>query len=190
MSFGNGLLNPLRRASDPALRDLHRRWWLAAVRRAGCHVDGSIEITGRKYFREWVRLAPGCHIGRDCSLWVSGDPGSEPMIRLGRVHLGRNSYLGAFEPIEIGDDSLVGAYSYIISGNHCVKDLGVPIREQGYEGGAVRIGRDVWLGCHVVVLPGVTIGDGAVVGAGAVVTKSVGTGEIWAGVPARKIGNR
>jgi len=54
----------------------------------------------------------------------------------------------------------------------------------------VVIGRDVWIGCHVVVLPGVTIGDHAVVAAGAVVTKSIPSGEMWGGVPAKKIGER
>ena len=49
---------------------------------------------------------------------------------------------------------------------------------------------NVWLGVNAVVLKGVTIGSGAIVGAGAVVTKSVPAGEIWAGIPARKIGER
>ena len=49
---------------------------------------------------------------------------------------------------------------------------------------------DVWLGVNVVVLKGVTIGRGAVVGAGAIVTKSIPACEIWAGVPARKVGTR
>jgi acetyltransferase-like isoleucine patch superfamily enzyme len=54
----------------------------------------------------------------------------------------------------------------------------------------IRLGQDVWLGCNVVVLKGIEIGDGAIVAAGAVVTKSIGPREIWAGIPARKIGQR
>lgn len=58
-------------------------------------------------------------------------------------------------------------------------------------GGAMtNIGNDVWIACNVVVMQGVTIGDGAVIGAGAIVTKAVGPYEIWAGVPAKKIGQR
>jgi len=64
------------------------------------------------------------------------------------------------------------------------------MRSQAGPESEITIGSDVWLGCHVVVLKGVCIGDGAVVGAGAVVTKSVPEGEIWAGVPAVKIGTR
>jgi acetyltransferase-like isoleucine patch superfamily enzyme len=51
----------------------------------------------------------------------------------------------------------------------------------------VVIGRKVWLGASVIVVPGVTIGDGAIVGAGAVVTKDVPASGIVAGVPARLI---
>lgn len=52
------------------------------------------------------------------------------------------------------------------------------------------IGNDVWIGSNVCILRGVTIGDGAVIGAGAVVTHDVDSYEIWAGVPAKKIGQR
>lgn len=52
------------------------------------------------------------------------------------------------------------------------------------------IGNDVWLGMRVIVLPGVTIHDGAVIGTGSIVTKDVGPYEIWAGNPARFIRKR
>lgn len=52
------------------------------------------------------------------------------------------------------------------------------------------IGNDVWIGSNACVLRGVKVGDGAVIGAGAVVTHDVGAYEIWAGVPAKKIGQR
>lgn len=55
---------------------------------------------------------------------------------------------------------------------------------------ALNIGNDVWIGSNVCVLRDITIGDGAVIGAGAVVTHNVGAYEIWAGVPAKKIGMR
>jgi len=103
------------------------------------------------------------------------------------VFVARNTYLGAWKPIWIGSDTLIGAYCYIISGNHRFDQHDLPIRMQGYEGEPITIGRNVWLGSHVVVLPGVTIGDNAVVGAGSVVTSSIPGAEIWAGVPARRI---
>ena len=52
------------------------------------------------------------------------------------------------------------------------------------------VGNDVWIGCDVTLIAGVRIGNGAIIGAGAVVTKDIGPYEIWAGVPAKKIGVR
>ena len=112
------------------------------------------------------------------------------MVTGENVFVGRNTYLGAWKPISIGSDTLIGAYCYIISGNHRFAAPDLPVRMQGYEGAPITIGRNVWLGAHVVVLPGVTIGDNAVVGAGSVVTASVPGAEIWAGVPARRIRGR
>lgn len=56
--------------------------------------------------------------------------------------------------------------------------------------GAIDIGKNVWIGANTVVLRGVAIGDSAVIGAGSVVTKPVPAFEVWAGVPAKKIGVR
>ena len=54
----------------------------------------------------------------------------------------------------------------------------------------IPVGDDVWLGAGAVVVAGVTIGEGAVIGANSVVTRDVPSNEIWAGAPARKIGER
>lgn len=54
----------------------------------------------------------------------------------------------------------------------------------------IVIGNDVWIASNACILRGVTIADGAVIGAGAVVNRNVGPYEVWAGVPAKKIGQR
>lgn len=169
-----------------------RKWrWLWSVSRNGASVHRSVELRGRTNFPRCLNLGDGCVIERDCTFWLSEDRAAHPLIKLGaNVYVGRNCYLGAYEPLEIGADSLVGAYSYIITGDHRFDDPSRPVREQGYRGAPVVIGRDVWLGCHVTVLPGVTIGDHAVIGAGAVVTKSIPAREVWGGVPAVKISTR
>jgi acetyltransferase-like isoleucine patch superfamily enzyme len=64
------------------------------------------------------------------------------------------------------------------------------MRAQGYTTAPIVIGDDVWLGSKSVVLKGVSIGRGAVVGAGAVVTRSLPSGAVAVGVPARVIGSR
>ena len=69
--------------------------------------------------------------------------------------------------------------------DHCFVP-GVPIRNQGLKSkGGINIGDDVWLGVNVIVLDGLHIGEGAVVGAGSVVTKDIPAGAIAFGVPAR-----
>jgi acetyltransferase-like isoleucine patch superfamily enzyme len=92
--------------------------------------------------------------------------------------------------LTIGDDVLVGYESIIITSSHRFEDPNTPIRLQGAKTAPVVIGNDVWLGTRVLVMPGVTIGNGAVVAAGAVVTKDVPPYAIVGGVPARIIGHR
>ena len=62
-----------------------------------------------------------------------------------------------------------------------------PAHRQDMFPGPIRIGRNVWIGAHATILRNVTIGDGAVVAAGAVVTKDVPPNTVVAGVPARVI---
>lgn len=112
------------------------------------------------------------------------------------LHLGRNvaitryTQINAAGEVSVGDGTLIGPGCAIWSANHRYEDPEVPIRFQGYEYKPVVIGSDCWLATGVVVLPGVSLGDGSVVAAGAVVTTSFAPGSIIAGVPAKLIGNR
>ena len=112
-------------------------------------------------------------------------------LKIGR-HVGINygAWISARGGVSIGEDSIVGPYSVIHSANHVIEDVNVPVRLQDYDLRPVSIGRDVWIGAHATVLPGVTIGDRAVVAAGAVVTRDVAAGDVVAGVPARPISSR
>ena len=106
-------------------------------------------------------------------------------IELGdRVVVNRGALITARADIHIGDDVLVEPYVVINSGDHNYSDLTQPIGTQGHKPGPIMIGHDVWLGAHCVVLRNVTIGDGAVVAAGAVVINDVPSRTLVAGVPA------
>lgn len=85
--------------------------------------------------------------------------------------------------VTIGDGALVGHNAVLTTLNH---DLD-PRRRADMHPAPVVVGRNVWLGANVTVLPGVTIGDDAVVGAGAVVTQDVPAGTVAVGVPARVV---
>ncbi len=76
-----------------------------------------------------------------------------------------------------------------MDGGHECK-YGELIRLQGSPAKGVTIGDDVWIGQNAIIMPGVTINNGAVVGAGAVVTKDVAAYDIVGGVPARVIKSR
>lgn len=113
-------------------------------------------------------------------------------IFLGKnVHVQRHVYLWAGEQstITIGDHTIIGPGSFITSDNHGVKKNQL-IRDQAGIEKDVIIGSDVWMGAYSIVLPGVKIGNGAVIAAGSVVTKNVESYAIVAGVPAKKISQR
>jgi acetyltransferase-like isoleucine patch superfamily enzyme len=89
--------------------------------------------------------------------------------------------------IEIGERVMVGYGTTILSASHRVPPDRGQMRFSGLIYNKVVIQNDVWIGAKVVILPGVTIGEGSVVGAGAVVTKDVSPFSIVAGVPAKLI---
>lgn len=103
--------------------------------------------------------------------------------------LGRGTELDVAQHVSIGSNVLIAPRVFITDHSHNIK-RDTLINLQGCEGRPVHIGNDVWIGTGVTILSGVTIADGAVIGAHSVVRKDVGSNEIWAGVPARKIGER
>lgn len=92
--------------------------------------------------------------------------------------------------VTIGSRVLIGFNSMIISTNHVIPQSEQPIFHSGYEHRKVTIEDDVWICGNCTILPGVTIGKGAVVAAGSVVTKDVKSFSIVAGIPAIEIGSR
>lgn len=116
---------------------------------------------------ERISAGRGLRLGAHCKLWA------------GPAH-GR---------IVLGDDVLFGPEVMITAANYRFNE-GHPVTEQAMDEADVVIGNDVWLGTRVMVLPGVTIGDGAIIGAGSVVTKDVPAMSIAVGIPARVVGQR
>jgi acetyltransferase-like isoleucine patch superfamily enzyme len=103
------------------------------------------------------------------------------------VYIGPHAYISADEvAVEIGNDTVIGPGFYLLAGDHRFDEAGVSF-QAAHRGvnEPIRIGRNVWIGARVSVLKGVTIGDGAIIAAGAVVTRDVEPLTIVAGVPAR-----
>ena len=105
------------------------------------------------------------------------------------IHLGKNVFINSccqFQDqggIFIGDNCLIGPGTMLATLNHGF----APTDRPNMTHAPIRIGSGVWMGAHVTVLPGVTIGDNAIIAAGAVVTKDVPADMIVGGVPARVI---
>ena len=166
-----------------------RKWvLLSALRKSGALVDPSVEFRCQSSVTDRFEVGRGAAIDRGTILWVADECGTRASLTIGeRVYIGPYCFLGSCHRLEIGRDTLIGAGSYLITANHRTDIPAKQISSQGYRGADVSIGCNVWLGAHVVVLPGVKVGDGAVVGAGAVVTKDIPAGQRWAGVPARSL---
>jgi maltose O-acetyltransferase len=108
------------------------------------------------------------------------------------IHIGDRSGLGIncriYGPVFIGDHVMMGPDVTILTSNHRYDRLDTPMIDQGgTDHQPVTIEDDVWIGTHTIILPGVRVGNGAVVGAGSVVTKDVPSYAIVAGNPARLI---
>lgn len=109
------------------------------------------------------------------------------------IVVGENSSIGAYNfihgggGVKIGANCLLGPNVSIFSENHKFEDIARPIRLQGESRSAVFIEDDVWVGAGSTILPGVTIGTGAIIAAGSVVTRSVPAFAVAGGVPAKII---
>lgn len=128
--------------------------------RVGCGVRIMHDFTG--HFHGRVTLGDGVFFNRGCHVVVQ-------------------------EGLIVGDYSIFGEGVSIHDDNHIPGRGREPIASRGLATQPIAIGRNVWVGAKAVILPGVRIGDNAVVGAGAVVTRDVPPYTIAAGVPARVI---
>ena len=114
-----------------------------------------------------------------------------------KVIIGNNSQLNPFTVIyggsgvEIGKNVMIAPHVMIVAGNHEYRDISIPMRDAGsYSRGKIIIEDDVWIGANAVITDAVHIKKGAIIGAGAVVTKDVAEYDVVIGIPAKKIFNR
>ncbi len=107
------------------------------------------------------------------------------------VEIGDNSGLGlncrVAGPLKIGNDVMMGPDVMIFTQNHETVRLDIPMRLQTAPKKAVTIEDDVWIAARVIILPGITIHKGAIIGAGAIVTKDIPEYAVVGGNPARII---
>lgn len=148
-------------------------------------VSADVMITGFGV----IQIGSGTTVDRGARLFAHQGRG----LKIGEmVGIGHNSIISAADggKVRIGDNSMLGPNVVVVAADHEFARTDVPMRFQGHVGRDIEIGGDVWIGANCVVVGGVSIGDGSIVAAGAVVTKDIPSRQIWGGVPARFIRDR
>lgn len=166
--------------------------------RKGIHPSAIVESYGTARIPESTIIEPQAviYIGERGKLFLGEMntiyPGTTIRIDQGWMETGNEVSFGSgchiYEPragLTIGEHSMIGGGVLICGVNHGYSAHGIPMRQQPFEAAPIVIGRDVWVGMGAIILPGVTLGDGAIIAAGAVVTSDVASGAVVSGVPAR-----
>ncbi len=150
-------------------------------------------VTIREYTRIIIGPASRLEIGDGGTV----DRGCEITAVSGaEVTIGSDTYIGNYcnirsdKFVHIGRGCYLAQFVSLIDGGYDLRAAGREITREAYKAQGVRVGENAWLGVGCILLPGVSIGDGSVVGAGAVVTKDVPARAIVVGNPAHVIAHR
>jgi len=172
-------------ANHRFLRLLVRWAWLKLRWRGRLRTDG-VCFVGPGVTFEIGRDAV-VHLGR----WSWIGHGCKIRAHEGEVRIGAKSVLGqectisAFQHVSIGRECILADRVMLIDFDHGVVDVEQPIRVQGIYKRDVRVGNNVWVGYGACFLRGVTVGDNAIIGTSAVVTRDVPDDAVAGGIPAR-----
>jgi maltose O-acetyltransferase len=179
-----GRVHRLIRFIKSEIEVIHPRLWFAQLLVAllPVHVGGRL--------RALALSMAGFDIGQRTVLWgmpiIVGHKNFNHNLHIGQdCWLQVGCYLDLGGQITIDDRAGIGYQAMLMTTTH---EIGGPDRRLGpVQSAPIHIGKGVWLGARCIIMPGVTVHDGAIVGAGAVVTKDVPPNTIVAGVPARVI---
>lgn len=188
-SRGLGLIYACTRIND-FVSYINSQWLCNKLNCRDCTFQRPVNnIHGVKY----IKIGSGTDFGKQMVLtaWdrYEGDTFS-PEIHIGeQCHFGDYVHITAINRIVIGNNVLTGRWVTITDNSHGDTDPHTltipPINRRLISKGPVVIGDNVWIGDKATILPGVTIGEGAIIAANAVVTKQVPAFSVAAGNPAR-----
>lgn len=155
--------------------------------------NGSFLASGLRLLNaQNIVMGHNSSIMKNCVLETCPDAGYGPEMIIGNnVSLGEYSHVTCANKVVLGDSLVTGRFVLITDNGHgqsLPEELELsPLARQTYSKGPVIIGKNVWIGDKASILPGVTIGDGAVIGANAVVTKDVPAYTVVGGNPAKVV---
>jgi acetyltransferase-like isoleucine patch superfamily enzyme len=184
----------MRDKASPAhltLRDRLRAWWTLKVRHRNIRAGRDVVLKERVEIAicDTGSLTIGDHAFFHARTWLLLTK-PHPVVEIGQwVFVGRHTIIAAKNRITIGDYTIFAPRCYVIDHEHGFGAHDI-IHNQQSRLDEVVIGRDCYFGTGAIVLGGVHIGDGAVIGAGSVVTKDIPAYQMWAGNPARYIRDR
>lgn len=143
------------------------------------------------HLRKWFYKIAGAEMRKNVVLHIGVQARSPWNLQIGKGSvIGDHCTLDARSGLVIGDNVNISSNVSIWTLQHDYRNSDFACPSSGERRLDVRIDDRVWLGCNVIVLPGVTIGEGAVCCGGCVVTKNVEPYSVVAGIPAKKIGER
>lgn len=167
---------------------LASRWRNLWYRALGVRVEGYCWLRNIRIPRQWedIRLEKGVGLDDGVILLCTGVRKADKLV-LGRdCYVNRYTIFDAHEHIEVGPRAMIGPHCYITDADHSYEQ-GKAVMDQPMRSKPVIIGEEAWMGAHVVVLPGVTVGRGAVVGANSIVNRDIPDDAVAVGAPARVV---
>jgi len=149
-------------------------------------IDDNCMLDAKGSDNKGIIIEEGAYIGRNSILSCkNGD-----IVISKNVNIGFNCDVFSASKVEIGENTLIAAYSYIIGGGHNYTRTDIPITEQEKHSYGIEIGKNCWIGAGVNILDNTTIGSETIIGAGAVVTENIPPYSIAAGIPAKVLRTR
>ena len=147
-----------------------------------------LKITGQQYIHigRFVKFYENARI--ECYGTFKEQALNPKLIINNNVIINNNFTALIADECSIGENTIIAHNVSIINENHGIDlAIGVPFHEQVLTTRPITIGKNCWIGCNVVLIPGASLGDNCVVGAGAVVNKTFPSNTMIAGVPAKII---
>lgn len=159
----------------------------------GVVLEGKVRIGARSSVQKFVEISGNVDIGPETTIGAYSYLSTMP---LGSITIGKDvlvnaySVIGSSERVTIDDHCIFAAYVQIGDATHGIKDPGTLIKHAKFEHAPVHIHKNVWLGSAAMVTMGVEIGEGSVVGAKALVNRSLPRMSVAYGIPARVVRRR